>query len=58
VHDERQQDDGQDNHDHPEEEHDDAGDGIPRYSSRSSHGGQLPTTIGLIQPISAGYRAT
>src|SRR5215510_258971 len=37
VHNERQQDDGQDYDDHPEEEHDDAGKGIPRYSSRSSH---------------------
>src|SRR5690242_8543880 len=42
VHDERKQDDGQDDNDHPEEEHDDAGDGIPRYTSRSSHG--LPAT--------------
>src|SRR5262249_11829995 len=29
VHDERQQDDGQDYHDHPEEEHDDAGMAYP-----------------------------
>src|SRR5207247_6511732 len=49
VHDERQQDDGQDYDDHPEEEHDDAGDGIPRYSSRSSHGHQLPTDARLIR---------
>src|SRR6266487_635632 len=51
VHDERQQDDGQDYHDHPEEEHDDAGDGIPRYSSRSSHGHQLPTDARLIRRV-------
>jgi len=51
VHDERQQDDGQDYDDHPEEEHDDAGDGIPGYSSRSSHGHQLPTNA---RPIRAG----
>src|SRR5262249_61209006 len=51
VHDERQQDDGQDYHDHPEEEHDDAGDGIPGYSSRSSHGHQLPTAARLIRRV-------
>ena len=51
VHDERQEDDGQDYHDHPEEEHDDAGDGIPRYSSRSSHGCPLPATARFIQVI-------
>ena len=49
VHDERQQDDGQDYHDHPEEEHDDAGDRIPGYRSRSSHGYRLPITARLIQ---------
>src|SRR5499427_9375954 len=49
VHDERQQDDGQDYYDHPEEQHDDAGDGIPRYGSRSSHGRQLPTDAHLIR---------
>ena len=38
VHDKRQQDDGQNDDHHPKEEHDDAGDGMPRYSSRSSHG--------------------
>src|SRR5215471_5382940 len=49
VHDVCQQDDGQDCDDHPEEEHDDAGDGIPGYSSRSaSHGRQLPTAARLI----------
>jgi hypothetical protein len=31
VHNERKQDAGQDYHEHPEEEHDDAGDGMPRY---------------------------
>jgi hypothetical protein len=50
VHDGRQQDDGQDYHDHPEEEHDDAGDCISRYGSRSSHGCQLPAAARLIQP--------
>ena len=54
VHDERQQDDGQDDHDHPEEEHDDAGDGIPGYSSRSSHGHQLPTAVRLIRRVFTG----
>src|SRR5690349_5943473 len=49
VHDERKQDDGQDYHDHPEEEHDDAGNGMPRYSSRSSHGRQLPTAARFIR---------
>jgi hypothetical protein len=51
VHDERQKDDGQDYDDHPEEEHDDAGDGIPGYSSRSSHGHQLPTAARLIRQV-------
>jgi hypothetical protein len=51
VHDERQQDDSQDCDDHPEEEHDDTGDGIPRYSSRSSHGHQLPTAARLIRRV-------
>ena len=58
VHDERQQDDGQDYHDHPEEEHDDAGDGIPRYSSRFSHRCQLPAAARLIQPIRRGLPST
>jgi hypothetical protein len=49
VHDERQQDDGQYYHDHPDEEHDDAGEGVPRYSSRFSHGRQLPTAARLIR---------
>ena len=51
VHDGRQQDDGQDYHDHPEEEHDNAGDGIPGDRSRSSHGHQLPTAAQLIRPV-------
>jgi len=54
VHDERQEDDGQDYDDHPEEEHDDAGDGIPGYSSRSSHGHQLPTDARLIRRLFTG----
>ena len=50
VHDERQQDDGQDGDDHPEEEHHDAGNGIPGHSSRStSHGRQLPAAARLIR---------
>jgi hypothetical protein len=51
VHDERKQDDGQDYYDHPEEEHDDAGNGVPRYSSRSSHGRQLPGTVWFIRAV-------
>ena len=54
VHDERQQDDGQDNDDHPEEEHDDAGDGIPGDSSRSSHRHQLPTAARPIRRVFSG----
>ncbi len=54
VHDERQQDDGQDYDDHPEEEHDDAGDGIPGYSSRFSHGHLLPTAARLIRRRGCG----
>jgi hypothetical protein len=49
VHDECQQDDGQNDDHHPEEEHDDPGDGISRYSSRSSHGRQLPAAARLIR---------
>ena len=51
VHDERKQDDGQDYHDHPEEEPDDAGNGMPRYSSRSSHGRQLPAAVRFIRLV-------
>src|SRR6187549_779922 len=42
VHDVCQQDDDQDDDHQPEEEHDDSGDDVPSYSSRSSHGLQLP----------------
>src|SRR5690348_1463987 len=49
VHDVCQQDDDQD-HDHqPEEEHDDPGDDVPSYSSRSSHGLQLPGAARIIR---------
>jgi len=49
VHDVCQQDDDQD-HDHqPEEEHDDSGDDVPSYSSRSSHGLQLPGAARIIR---------
>jgi hypothetical protein len=51
VHDERQQDDGQNDDHQPEEEHDDAGDCISRYASRSCHGRQLPAAAQLIRPI-------
>ena len=56
VHEECQQHDGQDYDDHPEEEHDDAGDGIPGYSSRSSHGHQLPTAARPIRRVFTGRR--
>ena len=42
VHDECQQDDDQNDDHHPEKEHNDAGDCIPRYRSRSRHVRQLP----------------
>jgi hypothetical protein len=49
VHDVCQQDDDQD-HDHqPEEEHDDSGDDVPSYSSRSSHGLELPGAARIIR---------
>jgi hypothetical protein len=54
VDDERQQDDGQYGDHHPEEKHDDAGNGIPRYSSRSSHGRQLPATGRVIRAKALG----
>ena len=57
VHDERQQDDGHDDDDHPKEEHDDAGNGIPSYCPRSSHGRQLPTSAGFIRRGSTGLIA-
>src|SRR5215468_6621917 len=53
VHDGRQQNDGQDYDDHPEEEHDDAGDGIPGHSSCSSHAHQLPTAARPIRRVVA-----
>ncbi len=54
VHDVCQQDDDQD-HDHqPEEEHDDPGDDVPSYSSRSSHGLQLPGAARIIRTPRAG----
>ena len=49
-----QQDDSQDYDDHPEEKHNDAGDGIPGYSSRSSHGHQLPAAARLIRRVFTG----
>jgi hypothetical protein len=50
VHDEREQDNGQDGDDHPEKEHDDAGNGNTSYGSRSSsHGGQLPSGLTSIR---------
>ncbi len=49
VHDERQQDDGEDDDHQPEEEHDNSGDGVPGYSSRSSHGLQLPGAARIIR---------
>lgn len=58
VHDGRQQDDGQDYHDHPEEEHDDAGDCISRYGSRSSHGCQLPAAVRAYSAFSEGCTGT
>ena len=48
VHDEREQDDGQDDDHQPEEEHDDAGDCVPAHASCSSHGRQLPAAAQLI----------
>jgi hypothetical protein len=42
VHDECQQDDGQNDDHHPEEEHNDGRDRISRYCSGSSHDRQLP----------------
>jgi hypothetical protein len=48
MHDERQEDDGQDGDHQPEEEHDDRGDGVPGYCSRSNHGLQLPGAARLI----------
>ena len=49
VHDVCQQDDDQDDDHQPEEEHDDSGDDVPSYSSRSSHGLQLPGAARIIR---------
>jgi hypothetical protein len=49
VHDVCQQDDDQDDDHQPEEEHDDSGDDVPSYSSRSSHGLQLPGVARIIR---------
>src|SRR6516162_3962718 len=51
MHDGSQQHDAQDYHDHPEEEHNNAGDGIPGDSSRSSHYHQLPTAARLMRRV-------
>jgi hypothetical protein len=47
MHDEGEKDDRQNGDDHPEEKHDDSGDGTPGYGSRSGHGRQLPAAIQL-----------
>jgi hypothetical protein len=49
VHDVCQQDDDQNDDHQPEEEHDDSGDDVPSYSSRSSHGLQLPGAARIIR---------
>src|SRR5712691_2319815 len=49
VHDECQQDDGEDDDHQPEEEHDDSGDSVPGYCSGSSHGLQLPGAARIIR---------
>jgi hypothetical protein len=49
MHDGRQQDDREDDDHQPEEEHNDPGDGVPSYCSRSSHGLQLPGAARLIR---------
>lgn len=48
VHDERQQDDGQNDNDHPEEEDDNAGNGVTGNGCCSSHSRQLPAIAPLI----------
>ena len=50
VHDGRQQDDGQNDNDHPEEEHNDSGNRVPGYGS-ACHGRQLPGGGPLIPTI-------
>jgi hypothetical protein len=48
MHDKREKDDDQ-NYDHqPEEEHNDSGNRVPGYGSRSSHGLQLPGAVRFI----------
>ena len=54
MHDVRQQEDGQDHDEHPEEEQDEAGDGIPGHRSRSSHGHQLTHCRPTYAAASAG----
>ena len=49
VHDERQKDDDQYGDHQPEEEHDDSGNCVPGYCSRSSHGLQLPCAERIIR---------
>jgi hypothetical protein len=49
VHNERQQDDGHDYNDHPQEEHHDAGERISGDRSRSNHGHPLPIVARLIR---------
>src|SRR5690242_3175233 len=51
VHDVCQQDDDQNDDHQPEEEHDDSGDDVPSYSSRSSHGPQLPGAARIIRNL-------
>ena len=49
VHDECQQNDGQNDGHHPDEEQHDARDGIARYCSGSRHNRQLPKATGVIR---------
>jgi hypothetical protein len=49
VHDECQQNDGQNDGHHPDEEQHDARDGIARYCSGSRHSRQLPKATGAIR---------
>jgi hypothetical protein len=51
VDNERQHDDCHYGDDHPEEEHDNAGNGLARYGSRFSHGRQLPVGVGFIRRL-------
>ena len=54
MNDKRQQDDDQDDDHQPNEEHDDAGDGVSADCSSSSHGPQLPGIAGLIRLCEGG----